>query len=286
MYGTGYSLPGPPSSLALLSSSPSSLHISWGQPQSTNGPLVEYQVSVSPAGASPGSSPLLLRFSPPALTARLTDLLPGRQYRVEVSAVSSQGEGPPTSLLLWTKLGPPSTPPPPLVLPSPFPTPGRLTVRLRGVEEPAQEHVTSYLVLVLGQGLHLQEVQEQQLVGWRKAQEEGSDIWVTAKLRPEQLSQPFTVGDGRLVGGEWNHELPEGRGWRVELVAVAELNGETRRSYSGAGQEVVKQEEEQEASATPSPLVLGLTVTTVLATLVLISAIGVFVYLRHGLGAR
>lgn len=65
--------------------------------------------------------------------------------QVGVSAVSAEGEGPPLTRLLWTEVGPPAVPPHPKLLPSPQPTPGRLRVRLEGVEERGGP-VTAYQV--------------------------------------------------------------------------------------------------------------------------------------------
>ena len=102
VYGTGYSRPGPPADLTQLSKSPTGMYLNWSLPTSTNGQLTEFQVALLPLArcrlysplqvslslssshhpAAGRSSPLLLRFSASAMSARVGDLLPGSQYKV------------------------------------------------------------------------------------------------------------------------------------------------------------------------------------------------------------
>ena len=99
IYGTGFSLPGPPATLNMISATTSSIYITWKSPVSTNGQLEEYQVSMTLLSSHhPNSgrrSPLFQRFSASADSARLGDLLPGSKYKIEVAAVSQEGVGPP-----------------------------------------------------------------------------------------------------------------------------------------------------------------------------------------------
>ena len=101
IYGTGFSLPGPPATLNMISATTTSIYINWTSPVSTNGQLEEYQVSLTLLSShhptSGRRSPLLQRFSASADSARLGDLLPGSKYKVEVAAVSQEGVGPPIS---------------------------------------------------------------------------------------------------------------------------------------------------------------------------------------------
>ena len=101
IYGTGFSLPGPPATLNMISATTTSIYITWKSPVSTNGQLEEYQVSMTLLSSHhPNSgrrSPLFQRFSASADSARLGDLLPGSKYKVEVAAVSQEGIGPPIS---------------------------------------------------------------------------------------------------------------------------------------------------------------------------------------------
>ena len=98
VYGTGFSLPGPPTTLNMISATTTSIYINWTSPISTNGQLDEYQVSLTLLSShhptSGRRSPLLQRFSASADSARLGDLLPGSKYKLEVSAVSQEGVGP------------------------------------------------------------------------------------------------------------------------------------------------------------------------------------------------
>ena len=99
IYGTGFSLPGPPATLNMISATTTSIYITWKSPVSTNGQLEEYQVSMTLLSSHhPNSgrrSPLFQRFSASADSARLGDLLPGSKYKIEVAAVSQEGVGPP-----------------------------------------------------------------------------------------------------------------------------------------------------------------------------------------------
>ena len=101
VYGTGFSLPGPPATLNMISATTTSIYINWTSPVSTNGQLDEYQVSLTLLSSHHPTygrrSPLLQRFSASADSARLGDLLPGSKYKVEVAAVSQEGVGPPIS---------------------------------------------------------------------------------------------------------------------------------------------------------------------------------------------
>jgi len=290
VYGTGYARPGPPSSMDLVTKTPTSLYINWTAPASTNGKLTEYQVTLTLVSShhptSGRASPLTQRFSESADSARLNDLLPGSQYKVEVAAVSAEGAGPTTSRLLWTEVGEPEAAATPEVLPGS--RPGQLRVRLQEVAARGGP-VTAYQVIVLDASLHRSFVPDQ-FVNYNKAKELGLQYWVAAQLRPNQLGE-FLVGNGRLYGGFWNHELPHGSGqeWRVGLAVISTLDGTTKRSYSGNHMEErvgVVREEEETGSGSPSSLVIGLTVATVVAALVLVAALAVFIYLRRSLGTR
>jgi hypothetical protein len=147
--------------------------------------------------------------------------------------------------------------------------------------------VTAYQVIVLPDNLP-RGFTPATFVNFNAAQEEGLPYWVAAQLGPNKLGE-FTVGDGRLYGGFWNHRLPPGRDWRVGLAVLSTLHGVTKRSYSGGGAEERRAAEgrpAEEAAAGPSTLVLGLTVAIVVAALVLMAALAVFIYLRHSLGTR
>ena len=144
-------------------------------------------------------------------------------------------------------------------------------------------------MVVLDASLH-RSFEPSSLLNYNSAVEAGHPYWVAAKLTPKQLGD-FLVGDGRQWGGFWNHELPHDKGqrWKVELVVVSTLNGQTKSSYSGSreqeGVAVLEKEAEQEETNS-SPLVIGLSVAIVIGLLVLVAAIGVFVYLRQSLGTK
>jgi len=298
VYGTGFSLPGPPADLGIVSTTTNSIYINWTSPVSTNGQLQEYHVSMTLQSShhptSGRRSPLLQRFSSSATSARLGDLLPGSKYKVEVAAVSQEGVGPSISKEVWTEVGEPEVPRTPTLVQGQQTPPGQMLVKLEPVEARGGP-ITAYQVIVLDASLH-RSFQPTKFINYNAAEEAGLPYWVAAQLRPEQLERTFLVGDNKLYGGFWNHKLPSGKKWKVGLAVVSKLNGKTKRSYSGdqnvAADRTLLIEEQQgnelseNSEGSPSSVVVGLTVATVLAAVLLLGAVAVFVYLRHSLGTR
>ncbi|KAI8423542.1 hypothetical protein MSG28_012636 [Choristoneura fumiferana] len=91
-------VPGPPSAIKVLMSSPTSLLISWKKPTQPNGEITHYTVHVKPVSST--SSPQSYRVDATQesnlsrhLTFPLSGLTTGRQYEVFVNAHTVAGEG-------------------------------------------------------------------------------------------------------------------------------------------------------------------------------------------------
>ncbi|XP_052752731.1 cell adhesion molecule Dscam2-like isoform X2 [Galleria mellonella] len=93
-------VPGPPSPIKVLVSSPTSLLVSWKRPEQPNGEITHYTVYVKPVSST--SSPQSYRVEPSQETLRqltfpLSGLSTARQYEVFVRAHTAAGEGTPSN---------------------------------------------------------------------------------------------------------------------------------------------------------------------------------------------
>ncbi len=113
---TGGKAPGPVSEIKILNSSSTGLTVSW-QPPLSNGCVVdEYEVayvtnSRFTCGTDAEEQPRHPRVSSDRNSTVLTDLLPGTQYQVYVTATNSAGSGPQLSVITSTKDSVPTAPP-------------------------------------------------------------------------------------------------------------------------------------------------------------------------------
>ena len=196
---------------------------------------------------------------------------------------------------VWTEVGDPEVPRTPTLVPDQQTPPGQFIVKLNPVEARGGP-ITAYQLIVLDASLH-HSFQPTKFINYNAAAEAGLPYWVAAQLRPDQLEKTFLVGDNKLYGGFWNHKLPLGKKWKVGLAVISELNGKTKRSYSGDRSFAMVRTAVSEtdlaaggltenSEGSPSSVVVGLTVATVLAAVLLLGAMAVFIYLRHSLGTR
>ncbi|XP_022837454.1 Down syndrome cell adhesion molecule-like protein Dscam2 [Spodoptera litura] len=96
-------VPGPPSAIKVLVSSPTSLLVSWKRPEEANGDITHYTVYVKPVSST--NSPQNYRVEAAQetnlrqLTCPVSGLAPARQYEVFVRAHTAVGEGTPSNRL-------------------------------------------------------------------------------------------------------------------------------------------------------------------------------------------
>ncbi|XP_068623975.1 cell adhesion molecule Dscam2-like [Battus philenor] len=95
-------VPGPPSAIKLLVSSPTSLLVSWKKPDQPNGEVTHYTVYVKPVSSTSAPQNYRIEATQESNLSRqftfpLTALSTGRQYEVFVRAHTGAGEGSPSN---------------------------------------------------------------------------------------------------------------------------------------------------------------------------------------------
>ena len=237
VFMTLVSVSGPPTHLSLTQVTEDSLLVSWSPPESSNGEIRNYRVRLkvveSFSRAEYRATDRELELTGSDLTARLTDLLPGSQYNISVSARNDRGQyGAEAWSQVWTRVGTPDTPAPPVIV-SRDEQRGEIRVRLEQVEDNGGQ-VRQYQVIV-AEGQH-PSLQDAPLLNYQRAEAEGRGYWVAAQISPQYLESrgwELSLGDGQLYGGYLNHgPLNSGLGYQVAVRVVQSLNGESKTSVS------------------------------------------------------
>lgn len=271
-----------PRLVTLENSTETTLDIKWTPVASTS--VTQYTVRASPVQSyGPVLGPSQEWKYTSARQAGLLGLHPGTLYNVSVWADTADGPSEATSLLAWTEIGEPDTPPT-LDIISRDGT--KMSVQLSPGSS-SKGPVTGYR-LVAFERSSLMAFSEERLAGHKEATEAGTPFYVAAELGPEWGNQTFVIGDGRTYGGFLNAPLSPSEDYLPIQGVASSLNGITKYAYSVEGPSTERIQPPLVAPMDERSQVLSsyLSVATALGACLLLAFIVAYVFARRHYSRR
>ncbi|XP_034940172.1 putative tyrosine-protein kinase Wsck [Chelonus insularis] len=234
VYETGQKGSSPPKRLNVVQRQTTSLYITWERPDITNGVITSYTVRAVP-GQTYASYPL----QPTQVQIQgessdntiITNLHPGTQYNISITAMNAKEESEPTYTVDWTLIGPPNNPEVPKIISR------EGTKMVIEISEGSSQNgpLTVYQIIVVYPGIVPPTDHNIAYPNYDKAIRDGFLYYITGEFEASEFMnhKQFVVGDGQKVGGYYNAPLekPFDRP-QIGIALVSKVRNEIQYSYS------------------------------------------------------